>query len=193
MTRLLLVLSFVALAGCDKSADTQGDQAKQDAPKIKPNLPAVPTLPPPPHPIKLEDDSHSVFGVRHRTRHTMDTETAVTGYIVELHEPPLCKERDKTKCPVVKAPHIWIADTADEGERANQLIVVGYADNQAQIERAKKRPKKPVEGMVAIPTDFAVGNKVKINGRFTRLAAGFNSSNGLLEYLGHETLEKAPK
>ena len=187
-----LNLSLLGLIGCDKG-DTKPEAQDDGLPKITPDLPPVPTIPPPPHPITYEDKSHSVFGVRHRLRHTIDTETAISGYVLEIYEPPECKEKDETLCEVVKAPHIWIGDTPDESERAKQLIVVGYADNQEQLDRAKKGRRDRSRGpdAVPVPTDFAVGNKVRLNGRFTMLAAGFNSSNGLLEYMGHETLEKA--
>ena len=51
----------------------------------------------------------------------------------------------------------------------------------------------PESGMLPVPTDFLIGAKVKVSGRFARISGtGFNISNGLLEYRGHETLEPAP-
>ena len=199
MKRMIMLvamsLSLVSLAGCEKAAQDSSQEGAADdgLPKIKPDLPAVPTIPPPPYPITYADESHSVFGIRHRMRYSIDTETAVTGYIISVYEPPVCKEKNKDLCPIEKAPHIWIGDKADEGERAHQLIVVGYADNQKQLDRAQKgqRDRSREPNAVKVPTDFAVGNKVKVKGHFTMLAAGFNTSNGLLEYLGHDTVEKA--
>ena len=79
-------------------------------------------------------------------------------------------------------------------------MVVGYAENQAQIDeavelaqRGRYVPPDPASGILPIPTDFAVGAKVKATGRFTRISgAGFNSSEGLLEYRGHQILEPPP-
>jgi hypothetical protein len=41
-----------------------------------------------------------------------------------------------------------------------------------------------------VPTDFFEGAKIKLKGRFTFMSgAGFQSSEGVLDYGGHETLE----
>jgi hypothetical protein len=123
----------------------------------------------------------------------MDTEVSVLGYIVEVYQPPECPEGER--CPLPSAPHMWIADTAGEAEAGKRLMVVGYAENQAAIDEAIKeaergRTPEPIPGVPPIPTDFAVGAKVKVNGRFTRVSGmGFNNSEGLLDYRGHETLE----
>jgi hypothetical protein len=95
---------------------------------------------------------------------------------------------------------MWIADTQEEAESGKRLTVVGYAENQVQIDEAveameRGRPLEidPESGMLPIPTDFNVGAKVTISGRFARISgSGFNISNGLLEYRSHETLEPAP-
>ena len=162
-------------------------------PEVQPNLPAVPTLPPPPHPTTYEDGSYSIYGLRSRLRNTIDTEVDVTGFIVDIYTPPECTRQP---CPRPAAPHMWIADTANETERSKQLMIVGYAENQESIDeavelasRGRYEPPDPESGILPIPTDFAAGNKVKIHGRFARIgSSGFNNSEGLLEYLSHETL-----
>lgn len=165
-------------------------------PEVQPDIPSVPTLPPPPHPIQYPDDSYSVYGVREKQRATMDAQVEVTGYIVEIYEPPECPRGEK--CTAI-APHMWLGDTMDASEPEERLQVVGYAENQEQIdeavrdaERGRYEPPDPESGLLPIPTDLAVGNKVKVKGRFARVSgSGFNSSIGLLDYLGHETLESA--
>lgn len=193
----LMLAAVVLSAGCEQvtSASENEEAEAEQLPKIVPNLPEVPTLPPPPFPTTYEDDSYSVYGVRSRLTKVLDTDLAVTGYIVEIYEPPVCKKRKKDEeCPKAAAPHMFIADTADQADRAEQLIVVGYADNQEQLERARRgRKTTTIAGEVVVPKDLKVGNKVRAKGQFRLISSGgFNTSNGLLEYTSHETLEKAP-
>lgn len=191
----LTALFALPALGCEGPAE---GLVIEKLPEVQPDIPSVPTLPPPPHPIQYPDDSYSIFGVRKKQRVTMDAEVEVTGYIVDIYEPPPCP---RGRSCTAKAPHMWIADTKDASERADQLQVVGYAENQEQLEeairdaeRGRYEPPDPESGLLPIPTDFAVGNKVKVKGRFARVAgSGFNSSMGLLDYLGHETLEPPPE
>jgi len=191
-TRLITFTVAVALlsAGCDQLASSEAEV--EQLPEIVPNLPEVPTLPPPPFPTTYEDESYSVYGLRQRLHETLDTEVAVTGYIMEIYEPPPCKLRNKDECPRVDAPHLFIADALDKTDRTDQLIIVGYADHQEQLARARRgRKTTTIDGSVVVPTDLKVGNKVRAKGTFTLISSGgFNTSNGLLEYASHETLEK---
>jgi hypothetical protein len=187
----------LSLASC--GGQPASDLTIERLPDVNPSLPNVPTLPPPPHPVQYPDGSYSVYGLRRRGSTTMDTDVQVTGYIVEIYEPPPCPER--RTCPPPSAPHMWIADTRGETDDSRRLMVVGYAENQAQIDeavelarRGRYQPPDPETGLLPIPTDFFVGNKVRVRGRFTRISgSGFNASEGLLEYRGHETLERTPE
>lgn len=193
MYRAFVLVPLLVVLAC---GETHTDLNVERLPDVQPNLPAVPTLPPPPHPTTYPDGSYSVYGVRARLRNTIDTELAVTGYIVDIYTPPECDRRHDPNCRVL-APHMRIADTRGESDPAKTLMVVGYAENQEQIDeavelhrRGRYEPPPPESGLLPIPVDFAVGNKVKVTGRFTRISsAGFNNSDGLLEYKGHETLE----
>ena len=189
----LMMAGVLLNAGCEQAKSaTEGEAAAEQLPEIVPNLPEVPTLPPPPFPTTYEDDSYSVYGLRLRPAKLLDTDLAVTGYIIEIYEPPPCKKRKNEECPKVAAPHMFIADTADQTDRAEQLLVVGYADNQEQLERARRgRKTTTISGAVAVPKDLAVGNRIRATGHFTLISSGgFNTSNGLLEYASHETLPK---
>jgi hypothetical protein len=167
-------------------------------PDVRPNLPEVPTIPPPPHAVQYPDSTYSVYGLRRRMAQTLNTEASITGYIVEIYVPPECPEG--RACPPAAAPHMWIADTQGETDDGKRLMVVGYAENQATIDEALELaarnryvPPDPASGILPIPIDFAVGAKIKATGRFTRISgAGFNSSEGLLEYRGHQILEPPP-
>lgn len=187
-----LILAGVLLsAGCEQITSASEPEAEaEQLPEIVPNLPEVPTLPPPPFPTTYEDDSYSVYGLRQRPSKLLDTDLGVTGYIVEIYEPPACKKRNEDECPKVLAPHMYIADTADQKDRAEQLLVVGYADNKEQLQRARRgRKVTTIAGAVVVPRDLAVGKRVRVKGHFALISSGgFNTSNGLIEYASHETL-----
>lgn len=189
----LMVAGVLLSAGCEQiTSASEPETEAEKLPEIVPDLPEVPTLPPPPFPTKYEDESYSVYGLRQRPSKLLDVDLGVTGYIIEIYEPPVCKKRKKEECPKVAAPHMFIADTADQTDRAEQLLVVGYADNQEQLQRARRgRKTTTIAGEVVVPRDLAVGNKVRVKGHFTLISSGgFNTSNGLLEYASHETLAK---
>jgi hypothetical protein len=189
--------------GCDKTAEAKVQVEK--LPDVKPSLPPVPTLPPPPHPTQYSDQSYSVYGLRRAMRKTIDQDVEVTGYIAKVFVPPECPP--KTKCPLPAAPHIWLADVAGETDDLKLLIVAGYAENQAAIDDAIKEAKKPKSkkakdaesekadvGLLPVPIDFFQGAKIKVKGRFAFVSgSGFQSSEGVLGYSGHETLEPAPE
>ncbi|MGB5546387.1 MAG: hypothetical protein WBM74_07425 [Polyangiales bacterium] len=189
----LIVAGVLLSAGCEQITSASEPEAEaEQLPKIVPNLPEVPTLPPAPFPTTHEDESYSVYGLRQRPTKLLDMDLGVTGFIIEIYEPPACKMRKKEQCPKVAAPHMFIADTADQTDRAEQLLVVGYADNQEQLQRARRgRKTTTIAGDVVVPKGLAVGNKVRVKGHFTLISSGgFNTSNGLLEYASHETLSK---
>ncbi|HSN82965.1 MAG TPA: hypothetical protein VLS88_10335 [Polyangiales bacterium] len=192
--RLIALILGGALCGAGCEQVTSASEAEvEQLPEIVPDLPEVPTLPPPPFPTTYEDDSYSIYGLRSRLTKVLDTDLSVTGYIVEIYEPPPCEKRKKEECPKAAMPHMFIADTADQTERAEQLIVVGYADNQEQLERARRgRKTTTISGDVLVPKDLKVGHKIRAKGYFTLISSGgFNTSNGLLEYDSHETLAQA--
>ena len=192
-TRLIgLILAATLLSvGCEQLSSKEAEV--EQLPEITPSLPEVPTLPPPPFPTTYEDESYSVYGLRQRLNQVLDTDVAVTGYIMEVYEPPVCKERKKEDCPRVDAPHMFVADAPDKTDRADQLIIVGYADNQEQLARARRgRKTTTIDGSVVVPNNLKIGNKIVAKGTFRLISSGgFNTSNGLLEYSTHDTVEKA--
>ncbi|MCX7808248.1 MAG: hypothetical protein N2515_06545, partial [Deltaproteobacteria bacterium] len=182
-----------ALVACD--GGPAGDLVIEALPTITPSLPQVPTLPPPPYPIQYPDGSYSVYGIKRKLSQLMDREVTVTAYIAEIYTPPECPKGQT--CPPPAAPHLWLSDAKEPNPKAQRLLLVGYAESQAAIEEAiakakRGRPQPSFEetGIPPIPTDFALGNKIKVSGRLTRIAAsGFSASEGLIEYKKHETLE----
>jgi hypothetical protein len=195
----LLSPLFAALllsAACDSAAPAV---EVEKLPDIKPSLPAVPTLPPPPFPVQWPDQSYSLFGLRKRIKTTMDTDVELTGYVVETYVPPECP-KGKT-CPQARAPHVYIADTKDERDPTKRILLVGYAENQKAIDdaladakRGKYKPPPEDSGLLPIPTDLFPGAKVKIKARFSRVSgSGFAQSDGLLDYRGYTTVEPPPE
>jgi hypothetical protein len=199
LASVVAVLGLSLSLGCEQAAQAKVQVEK--LPDIKPSLPAVPTLPPPPYATQYSDQSYSVYGLRRALRKTIDTEVQVTGYIAKVFVPPECPKGQK--CPLPPAPHMWLSDAQGETDETKLLLVAGYAENQAAIDEAIKNAKKgKVEdaaeleemGMLPIPTDFFAGAKLKVKGRFSYISgSGFQSSEGVLSYGGHETLEPAPE
>jgi hypothetical protein len=198
------IASLPMVSACEGTASAQ-QVAVEKLPDVKPNLPPVPTIPPPPFPIQYSDQSYSVYGLRRAIRRTINNEVTVTGYIAKVFIPPVCppegtpaKEAKTFKCPLPPAPHIWVADTKQEGDNTKMVLIGGYAENQKAIDEAILASKKPVKkaappedtGLIPVPVDLFQGAKVKLKGRFTYMSgAGFQSSEGVIDYAGHETLE----
>jgi hypothetical protein len=189
---LFTLVLAVQLTACDSVTGSSLNVEKM--PEITPDLPPVPQLPPPPYPITYEDGSHSVYGARQKARNANGEEIEVTGYIVKVYQPPACDEGEA--CPRPAAPHNFIGDSMDAPER-DRMLVVGYAKNQTEIDDAVRGGEKGAQrvrsqGIVPVPRDFDNGNRAKIKGNLGVMSnQGFSSSNGLLEYIDHETLEIA--
>jgi len=201
------IASLPMQSACEQTAAAKVQVEK--LPDVKPSLPPVPTIPPPPFPIQFSDQSYSVYGLRRAIRRTISTDVNVTGYIAKVYTPPECPPKEK--CPLPPAPHIWLADTKTEADPTKLLLVGGYAENQKALDEALKESKKskkaapPPEdtGLLPVPADLFLGAKVKLKGKFAYMSgSGFQSSEGVLDYQGHEILEpgeppppppKAPK
>ncbi|HEY6878305.1 MAG TPA: hypothetical protein VI299_09805 [Polyangiales bacterium] len=188
-----LLAALLLGAACDSSSGANAEVTK--LPDIKPNLPAVPTLPPPPYPIQYPDSSYSLFGLRKKIKNTMDTEVDMTGYVVETYAPPECPAGKN--CPPARAPHVYLADAKGEQDPSKRILLVGYAENQKSIDetildkkKGKYKAPDPESGMLPIPTDLFPGAKIKVHARFTRVSgSGFAQSDGLLDYRAHTTIE----
>ena len=193
LTSVLAAALGGSIGACEGQGGPQVEVEK--LPDIKPSLPAVPKLPPPPYPVQYSDNTYSLFGLRKRMRNTMDTEVELTGYVVETYVPPECP-KDKV-CPQARAPHVFVADDKNETDPTKRIRLVGYAENQKAIDEAiadakRGKTKAPPEesGILPIPADLFPGAKIKIKAQFTRVSgSGFSDADGLLDYRGHTTLE----
>lgn len=193
---LFAVASFSgALTACEQTA--QAKVPVEKLPEVHASLPPVPTIPPAPYPVQYPDQSYSVYGLRRALRRTINTEVSVTAYIAKVFQAPECAEGEK--CPLPPAPHIWLADTKTETDNTKMVLVGGYAENQKAIDEAIKEATKgkkgkapPPEdtGLVPVPVDLFQGAKINLKGRFSFMSgAGFQSSEGVLDYGGHTIIE----
>lgn len=194
-----------------------GSQSKLDvvieegpnAPRV--NLPPVPTLPPPPHPVQYPNGAYSVYGVRHHAARNWSKQVQVRGYIAKVYvpivpgsrPPRVCTERDRC---LEEKPHIFLADTPNEQDPEKLLMVTGYASFQSEIDEARRQARHgspppaannalAAQGLVPrqIPTDFYEGALITVTGTFVRRAAnGHADSNGLIEYRSHVTEQPSP-
>lgn len=189
---LVLILVFGAFAGCDALGGS--DILVERLPDIEPRLPAVPRIPPPEFPAVYEDGTYSVSGARQRAREANGEEIELTARIVRIYHPPRCEAGET--CPRPLAPHIFIGDKIDAEER-DLMMVVGYAANQAEIDDAIRQGARGAErvraqGLVPVPRDFRPGNLIRLKGTLSLMSgSGFSSSNGLIEYSEHVTIERA--
>lgn len=182
------------------------------------NLPAVPTLPPPP-PARHTDGSLTIYGVRHEALRApadmFSKQQRVHGFVVSVYTPrvvdgprrgQICTERDRC---TEERPHIYIADNRGERDPQRMMMVTGYAMFQYEIDDAKRvarqhptpaapapTPANPNAAALAprtIPTDLDEGAEVVVTGTLSRRASnGQADSNGLLEYVSHTTVTPAP-
>lgn len=183
-TAFALLTSSLTVAACERAATLEVTRL----PDVQPDLPQVPQIPPPPAPYP--DGSVPIGRLRRTLAEYLDKDIQVTGYIVEIYQPPECQTRGG--CPRPLQPHLFIADAANEGDESKRLEVVGYAATQEELEqfiRAGSRIPPNMDGTPRPPIDFAVGNRVKFSGHFGTSAQGVSATNGLLDYRGHETIE----
>lgn len=193
-TVVATVATLLASAGCQEGPAR--DITVEVLPQVEPSLPAVPTLPPPPHPVRYEDGSYSVYGLRARMEATVGQSHEVTGYVVKIYEPPPCPSDEPCAAP----PHFFIADLADETDVPSMLRVVGYATRHDDVERAmsqhaRGRYRRPEEGSpeLPIPVELAPGLQMKIQGQFNRVSStGFSDSGGLLDFRDYQLVAPSP-
>jgi hypothetical protein len=181
-----LVLSAVALAGCD-DPEAAAEQ-KEELPDIKVELPASPNFDEARAPEKWDDGDYSIFGLRLNIDDRLKEgesgqEIVLKGWVQEIYVPPVCPEGEL--CPPGKQPHFWITDAKDEQGKKRAMMVVNYSFpipewDEATLELWKDVPQVIVE----------VGKQYKIKGKFMRFSgSGFAHDNGLLEFISYEAAD----
>lgn len=191
-----LAVVVIAALGCDQQ---RAPVQEETLPEIRPNLPAIPKVPPPRHPIQYDDGTWSVYGLRKRIRQTIDEEIRVKAYIVKIFEATPCPEG--RTCPPPPMPHLWLGDDLEETKERRLLRLVGYANSQEEMIKAREEAESGEEpdeeelaaGLPPIIYDWQQGKQYIIKGRFARSSGtGFSYSEGLLEYMEHQCLDCPP-
>ncbi len=210
---LVLIAALVAVgpAGCEPSS-TLTVVVEEGANALRVNLPAVPTLPPPPQPVTHPDGAHTIWGIRHVAARNWNKSVRVRGYITRAYVPMIrdarthqmrpCRELDRC---LEDKPHIFIADTANEQDPERLMMVTGYAQFQADIDTARLAARRPGAAPAVpaappggplpppMPIDFYDGARVVVTGTLVRHAPnGMGDSNGLLNYISHVTETPSP-
>ncbi len=193
----LTILSVFTLTACEEEGATT--VVAEDMPEIRPNLPPIPTVPPPRHKIQYPDATWSVYGLRKRLRQNINEEVRIKAFIVKIFVPEPCPEG--RTCPPPPMPHLWLGDDVDESSDRRLLRVVGYAQSQLEMDQAREdaaknrnpTPEEEAAGLPPIIYDWQQGQRYIVKGRFTRSSGtGFASSEGLLEYQEHSCLDCPP-
>src|SRR4051812_5716365 len=213
MTIIGLIFGVGSALGSGCGGENRIDVLLEEGPNApRANLPAVPTLPPPPHPVTYPDGAYSVYGVRHQASRNWTKQVTIKAYIARAYVPMVpnttpprpCVERDHC---LEEKPHIYIADVAGETNPENMMMVTGYASFQADIDaaRAAERsghpaappgdPSLAAAGLThTTPTDFYPGAQVTVTGSLRRRASnGQADSAGLVEYTRHTTITPSPE
>lgn len=191
LTRSIGALALMLTAGACNQAPAL---LVERLPDVRPDLPEVPQIPPPP--AANADGSLPISRLRRMMEENLDHDVTVQGYIVEIYQPPECPRGQQ--CPRPLIPHFYIADEANEGDVGKRLLIIGYAQTWDELQtliRMGTRVPALEDGSPRSPIDFAVGARVNVAGKFvttSTLAAGFQSTAGLIDYARHTTLEPAP-
>jgi len=201
-TRIALRTAVLAMASCALLACEQwqgAEEEEEQLPAIRPNLPPVPSLPPPRHPLQYDDGTWTVYGLRKRLQQTMDQEVRVKALVVKIFQPTPCPEG--RTCPLPPMPHLWLGDDLDETSEGKLLRLVGYANSQEAMDQARENAEKgkaPTEeelamGLTPAVWDWQAGKRYVVKGRFVRASSsGFSHSEGLLEYMERQCLDCPP-
>lgn len=185
-------------AACDDEKSSASNPAAQaeSLPQIRPNLPKVPTIPPPKHPVKHEDGSYSVYGLRQELEKNLGKTVEVTAFVVDVYAVPACAKRGR--CGQPQKPHAWLADESEGVEDDERLQLVGYLTSDREVRSALSRGRKErkagsTEEGDGVPGNFVPGDRIAVKGIFsTSSSAGFSHSGGLIDYQSHRLLKAAP-
>lgn len=156
------LFSLVAV-GCDSNSSgaTMNDPSEGQAlPPIKVDLPPPPAFAAPDIPEKWPDGTWTIRGIRKHKIDTLQKDTKIRGYLLEVYTCPKCPKGQT--CKLCDQPYFILGDKADTKiEKA--MMVVDYL-----------APKQK-------PPALTVGKQYDVNGTFSiNSPTGFGSSDGLL-------------
>jgi hypothetical protein len=174
----------LALAGCAEKADETGPQ-EEELPNIKVELPPSPNFDEARAPVKWDDDSYSIYGLRKdiddRLKDGQDGKfVIVKGWVQEIYVAPECPEGQL--CPPGKQPHFWITDQEDGQGKKRAMMVVNY---HFPIPEWDEDTQKMWQDQPLVIVE--VGKQYTIKGKFKRFSdSGFAHDNGLLEFHSYQ-------
>lgn len=189
--RLGLLAPLLLLGACAEKVEQAGPQ-EEVLPDIKVTLPAAPNFDEARAPVKWEDDSFSIYGLRkdiddHLKDGAANKEIIVKGWVQEIYVPPECPANEL--CPPGKQPHFWITDQENELGKKRAMMVVNYYFPIADWDTDTQNLWKGVPLVVV-----EVGKQYTIKGKFKRFSdTGFAHDNGLLEFVSYKVPNPDPK
>ncbi len=129
MTRYLLIAALL-LPGCKPETEDAGP-TRDEAPRVKVNLPPSPEMVEPRRVERYVDGSWTVIGLLSNQRRLLNTEVRVKGVV---HQIVRCDAAAATECEL--PDHAVLIDNAKSTRR--RLIVVGSANTEfADLEQGK--------------------------------------------------------
>jgi hypothetical protein len=164
-TRYAAVVLLGLLAGCQSSAGTGallGSEEATPLPGIKVDLPPPPNFDVEGQPTQYSDGTVSVYGLRRRKNRYLSKEVTVKAHLLEVYQCRRCPKGQT--CKLCDQPHFFLADSPN-GEKEKALLVADYVRQHQQ------------------PPSLTVGKQYNVSGVFTRSAAGFADSDGLLQFI----------
>lgn len=187
----IALLLGLAASGCADKVQEAGPE-EEELPNIKVELPAAPNFDEARAPIKWDDESYSIYGLRKDIDERLKEgesgkEVIVKGWVQEIYVPPTCPEGEL--CPPGKQPHFWITDTQDGQGKKRAMMVVNYYFPIPEWDTATLEMWKDVPLVVV-----EVGKQYTIKGKFKRFSdTGFAHDNGLLEFVSYQVPNPDPK
>lgn len=171
MNRTLVGARYVTLAmlgllaGCQSSAGAGallGTEEAAPLPGIKVDLPPPPNFDGEGLPTQYSDGTVSVYGLRRLKNRYLSKEVTVKAHLLEVYQCRRCPKGQT--CKLCDQPHFFLADSPN-GEKEKALLVADYVRQHGS------------------PPVLTVGKQYNVSGVFTRSAAGFADSDGLLQFI----------
>ncbi|NVB41505.1 hypothetical protein G6O69_26945 [Pseudenhygromyxa sp. WMMC2535] len=185
---LLALLLAAPLGACTDKQEQAAGPEEEVLPNIQVELPGSPDFDEARAPVRYEDETYSIFGLRkdideNLKRGESGEEVIVKGWVQEIYVPPECPEGEL--CPPGKQPHFWITDKADSKGKKRAMMVVNYYFPIPEWDEDTQKLWEE-EPLVVVE----LGKEYTIKGKFKRFSdSGFAHDNGLLEFVSYKVTD----